>query len=94
MCLREVIGDDSVAIGDVRRFLTKPPTSPPDAKPYKSKNTQMKLTQKMNELINSGITLTAKETEEVEAFIESKSQLIKPSHLAHYQCLSAIRNHN
>jgi hypothetical protein len=52
----------------------------------------MKLTKRMNELINSGITLTDKETKEVEAFIEKNSKPVKPQHLSHYLCLSAIRN--
>lgn len=52
----------------------------------------MKLTNRMNELLNSGITLTAKETEQVEAFIQSKSKPVKPQHLNHYKCLSSIRS--
>jgi len=51
----------------------------------------MKLTKQLNELINSGITLNEKETAIVEAFIENHSHPVKPSHLAHYQCLAAIR---
>ena len=34
----------------------------------------MKLTQRLNELINSGITLTASERKEVEEFIQSKTK--------------------
>ena len=51
----------------------------------------MKLTKRMNQLINSGITLTNKEAAEVEAFIESHSYPVKKTHLAHYQCLAAVR---
>jgi len=50
----------------------------------------MKLTAHLNELINSGITLTDKETELVEEFIWSNSKPVKPQHLNHYICLSAI----
>ncbi len=51
----------------------------------------MKLTSYLNELINSGITLTDKETALVEAFIEKNSHEVKPEHLNHYKCVSAIR---
>ena len=51
----------------------------------------MQKTQYLNELINSGITLTQKETELVEAYILSQSKEVKASHLNHYKCLSAIR---
>jgi hypothetical protein len=55
----------------------------------------MKLTKRMNELLNSGFTLTDKETAEVEAFIEKHSQPVKPQHLNHYLCLAACRSgHN
>ena len=51
----------------------------------------MKLTKKLNELINSGITLTDSEAALVEAYIESKSHPVKPEHLNHYLCLAAVR---
>ena len=51
----------------------------------------MKLTKKLNELINSGITLTPKEAALVEAFIEKNSKPVKPEHLNHYKCLSVCR---
>ena len=54
----------------------------------------MKLTKRQNELINSGITLTDKEAREVEEFIFSKSKPVKPEHLNHYKCVSAIRIHD
>ena len=37
----------------------------------------------LNELINSGITLTKKEIAIVEAFIEKNSKPVKPQHLNH-----------
>ena len=52
----------------------------------------MKLTPYLNELINSRITLNEKEKQIVEEFIQSQSKPVKPSHLNHYKCLSAIRN--
>ena len=52
----------------------------------------MKLTSYMNELINSSITLTEKEIAVVEAFIEKQSQPVKPEHLNHYKCVSAVRS--
>ena len=52
----------------------------------------MKLTKYLNELINSGITLNDKETAIVEEFIQSKSKPVKPEHLNHYKCLTAIRS--
>ena len=51
----------------------------------------MKLTKKLNELINSGITLTKEETALVERYIADKAKQIKTKHLAHYQSLAAIR---
>ena len=51
----------------------------------------MKLTKRINELLNSGLTLTAKEAKEVEAFIESTLSPVKPQHLAHYQCVASVR---
>ena len=51
----------------------------------------MKLTKKLNELINSGLTLTPTETKEVEEFIQKKSYPVKPEHLNHYKCLAACR---
>ena len=51
----------------------------------------MKLTSYLNELINSGITLTDKETAIVEEFIEKNSHEVKPEHLNHYKCVSAVR---
>ena len=52
----------------------------------------MKLTKKLNELINSGLSLSDKELELVESYILSKSAPVKTSHLAHYQCIAAIRD--
>ena len=51
----------------------------------------MKLPNKLNELINSGITLNASERAQVEAYIQSVSTPVKPQHLNHYKCLSVIR---
>ena len=45
----------------------------------------------MNELINSGITLTAYERKEVEAFIAAKSKPVNPSHLNEWKCIAAAR---
>jgi hypothetical protein len=45
----------------------------------------------LNELINSRITLNDKETALVEEYIENHSHPVKPSHLAHYECVAAIR---
>jgi len=49
------------------------------------------MTKRLNELINSGITLTDNEAAEVEAYIEAKSKPVKPQHLNHYLCLAAMR---
>ena len=46
----------------------------------------------LNELINSGITLTKKETAIVEAFIEKNSKPVKPQHLNHLKCVVAARS--
>ena len=43
-----------------------------------------RLTKRQNELINSGVTLTKKETEEVERLIWSRSQPVKPRQLNPY----------
>ena len=51
----------------------------------------MKKTEYINELLSSGITLTAKETKIVEDYIQSQSKPVKPEHLNHYLCLAAIR---
>ena len=50
------------------------------------------MTNYLNELINSGITLNDKETQIVEEYILSKSKEVKPSHLNHYKCIAAIRS--
>ena len=47
--------------------------------------------KRIEELINSCITLTTKERREVEHYIWSRSSQVKPEHLAHYQCLAAVR---
>lgn len=52
----------------------------------------MKLTKKLNQLINSCITLTEEEVSIVEEFIFKHSTTVKPQHLNHYKVLSAIRN--
>ena len=52
----------------------------------------MKLTKQLDQLINSGITLTTKEIALVEAFIEKNSKPVKPQHLNHYKCLAVCRN--
>ncbi len=44
----------------------------------------------LNELINSGITLNDLEAKRVEDYILSQSKEVKPEHLNHYKCLSAI----
>ena len=49
------------------------------------------MTNRMNELLNSGVTLNAKETEEVERYLSKQAKPVKPSHLNHYLCLSASR---
>ena len=54
----------------------------------------MKLTKHLNELINSGITLTDKEALVVENYIQSKSKPVKPEHLNHYKTILAIRSAN
>ena len=54
----------------------------------------MKLTKKLNELINSGVTLTKKEAQLVEAYIQSISTPVKSAHLNHYKCLAAVRSGN
>lgn len=51
----------------------------------------MKLTKQMNELLNSGLTLTPTEVALVEEFIEKKSKPVKPQHLNHYKCVSSVR---
>ncbi len=58
----------------------------------------MKLTQRqsvarhdINELINSGVTLTAKERQQVEEYIFASSSYVKPEHLNHYKTVAAIR---
>ncbi len=51
----------------------------------------MKLTQRLNELINSGVTLTAKERQQVEEYIFASSSYVKPEHLNHYKTVAAIR---
>lgn len=52
----------------------------------------MKITKKLYELINSGITLTKQEVALVEEFIYKNSKPVNPKHLNHYKCLVAIRN--
>ena len=52
----------------------------------------MKLTKKLNEIINSGITLTDKETQQVEEYLFSLAKPVKPQHLEHYLCLAAMRD--
>ncbi len=52
------------------------------------------MTKRMNELLNSGMTLTASEMKEVEDFIASKSTPVKPQHLNYYKCLAAVRSGN
>ncbi len=52
------------------------------------------MTKRMNELLNSGITLTAAEMKEVEDHIASKSKPVKPQHLNHYKCVAAVRSGN
>lgn len=51
----------------------------------------MKLSKRLNELINSGITLSASEVKEVEEFIHKKSKKVKPQHLDEWKCVVATR---
>jgi len=51
----------------------------------------MKLTKKLNQLINSCITLTEEEVAVVEEFIHKQSRQVKPQHLNHYKCLAVAR---
>jgi DNA-binding response OmpR family regulator len=87
----------TIWVGTERQpFFYKPPRAATESADawrfsYITDNRTMKLTKQLNELINSGITLTDKETAIVEAFIENHSHPVKKTHLAHYQCLAAIR---
>lgn len=54
----------------------------------------MKLTKHLKELINSGVSLSKKEAQMVEDYIESISTPIRTSHLSHYKCLAAARSGN
>ena len=49
------------------------------------------MTKRMNQLLHSGITLTEKETQEVEQYLWKQAKPVKPSHLNHYLCLCASR---
>ena len=51
----------------------------------------MKLTKKLYELINSGITLTDSEATQVEQYIQSKSTAVKPKHLNEWRAMAAVR---
>ena len=51
----------------------------------------MKLTQQLNELINSCNTLSSKERQQVEDYIFASSSPVKPEHLNHYKTVAAIR---
>lgn len=51
----------------------------------------MKLTKKLSELINSGITLTDTEAALVEDYIQSKSTPVKPKHLNEWRAMAAAR---
>ena len=48
-------------------------------------------TQYINELLNSGITLTEKDIAIVEEYIFSQSKPVKPERLNHYKCVAACR---
>ena len=52
----------------------------------------MKITKRMDRLLNSGKDLTAKEVAEVEEFIFNNQCVIGESRLNHYKCLAAIRS--
>ena len=52
----------------------------------------IKITKRMDRLLNSGIDLTANQIAEVEEFIFNSQRVISKSRLNHYKCLAAIRS--
>ena len=51
----------------------------------------LKLSSNLNELINSGITLTDKEAERVEAYIQHHQQLVSNRYYENARATAAIR---
>ena len=51
----------------------------------------MKKTAYIHELLNSGVTLNAKERKTVERYIASVSKPVKPQHLNHWKAVAACR---
>ena len=47
--------------------------------------------QQINELLNSGLTLSKKEKNFVEDYIQSQIKVIKPQHLDYFKSLAAVR---
>ena len=45
----------------------------------------------IDELINSGVSLSKNEAQMVEEYLLSKQQPVNPSHLNHYKSVAAVR---
>lgn len=48
-------------------------------------------TNYIKELLNSNMTLSAKETQDIEDWIHSQTRPVNPSHLNEWKCIAAAR---